>query len=200
MKAWLLEQIEQYGYGSIFLFMLLENIFPPIPSEVILTVGGMLTKVSTLHIGIVILVATAGSLAGAVLLYRIGMLVSKEHFLRWIAKYGKYVRLTQNDMERAFAAFHKYGYWAIFIGRLLPLIRSLISLPAGMTRMPFLKFIVFTTIGTLLWNSVLISLGALFGIHWERILHMMETYSLFLYGMMLLLAVWWVIKRFKKKA
>ncbi|WDV97923.1 DedA family protein [Brevibacillus parabrevis] len=181
MQNWLTHFIEQYSYLGIFLMMALENVFPPIPSEVILTFGGFMTTRTTLTVPGVILAATLGSVLGAILLYAIGRYLDVSKIEKVVERYGHLLRIKKTDIQKADAWFDKYGYWTILFCRMIPLVRSLISIPAGMTGMGLPLFLLFTTIGTLLWNIALVLVGALLGESWEQVLHVMDVYSKFVY-------------------
>ena len=154
MENWIIEVMNTYGYIGIFLLIALENIFPPIPSEVILTFGGFMTTTTNLSVFWVIIVSTIGSVAGAIILYGIGVLLNVDRLERIVDKWGHILRITSKDIKKADDWFHRFGVWTIFFGRLVPLIRSLISIPAGMSRMNMGIFLLFTTIGTLIWNTI----------------------------------------------
>lgn len=134
MESWITSVMEQFGYFGIALLILLENVFPPIPSEVILTFGGFMTTKSDLTVLGVVVASTIGSVGGAVILYWIGRILNVERIERIIEKWGKYLRLTKEDVRKADAWFDKYGPWTVFFCRFIPLIRSLISVPAGYER------------------------------------------------------------------
>lgn len=201
MENWILDIMGQYGYFGIFLLIMLENIFPPIPSEVILTFGGyMTTRTSMTPIG-VILVSTAGSVVGAVILYWIGSLLDVKRLEKIVDRWGKVLRLTKKDIHKADSWFDKYGIWTVLFCRLIPLIRSLISIPAGMANMKFGLFLLFTTIGTLIWNTILVKVGAAVGDNWESIVSVMDVYSNFAYALIAIagigVIIWYV--RFRKR-
>ncbi|GIP15604.1 alkaline phosphatase-like protein [Paenibacillus montaniterrae] len=177
MEHWITEIMDTYGYLGIFLLIALENLFPPIPSEVILTFGGFMTTTSNMTIIGVILAATAGSVVGAICLYGVGRMLSVSRLETIITSYGKILRLKPEDIRKAHAWFDKYGARAVFFGRLVPLIRSLISIPAGSTRMSFLPFLMLTTLGSLIWNIALVYIGAAVGASWESIVSYMDIYS-----------------------
>ncbi|MBA9025930.1 MULTISPECIES: DedA family protein [Bacillaceae] len=185
MENWITEVMNTYGYIGILLLIALENIFPPIPSEVILTFGGFMTTTSTMSIFGVIAVSTIGSVVGAIVLYGIGLLIDVNRLEKIVDKWGHILRLTSKDINKANAWFHKFGVWAVFLGRLVPLVRSLISIPAGMAHMNFGVFLLFTTVGSLIWNSILVCVGAAVGDSWGTIVGYMDTYS----NMVLLLLV-----------
>lgn len=201
MENWITEFMEQFGYIGIFLLIALENVFPPIPSEVILTFGGFMTTYSSLTIVGVIIAATIGSVLGAVILYGAGYILNVDRLEAIIEKWGKYLRLKKEDIRKADAWFDKYGYWTVLFCRMIPLIRSLISIPAGMAKMKFGLFLLFTTIGTLIWNIVLVSVGAAVGGSWEKIVEFMDVYSNIAYaviGIGIIIFLIWFIRRWKK--
>ncbi|QGH35719.1 DedA family protein [Gracilibacillus salitolerans] len=181
MQDWFFTVMNEFGYLGIMFLIALENIFPPIPSEVVLTFGGFFTTVSSLHVVGVILSSTAGSVLGAIVLYLIGMQLNIQRLERIVDKWGHILRLKKEDIHKADAWFDKYGYWTIFFCRFIPLIRSLISVPAGMSQMNVSLFLVFTTLGTLIWNTVLVFLGAYVGESWEDIVYYFDIYSNFFY-------------------
>lgn len=171
MEQFILSIMEQYGYLGIFFLIAIENIFPPIPSEVILLFGGFMTTFTKLSIVGVILVATLGSLLGAIILYYIGKILNKERLKKIVSgKVGKILRLKPNDIEAADCWFDKKGNKAVFFCRFIPVVRSLISIPAGMSEMPMIQFLVYTIFGSLIWNSILTIMGVKLGSNWDAIL------------------------------
>jgi len=170
--------MEQYGYAGIFLLIAVENIFPPIPSEIILPFGGFLTTYSKLTVPGVIWFATGGSLAGALILYGAGRVLNQER-LRKLASgsIGKLLRLKAEDMEKADQWFLTKGKKTVFFCRCVPIVRSLISIPAGMSRMPMGTFLLYTTAGTVIWNTLLVSAGAFLGASWGKIAYLVGEYS-----------------------
>ncbi|MGB2991792.1 MAG: DedA family protein [Paenisporosarcina sp.] len=203
MENWITDIMSQYGYLGIFLLIMLENIFPPIPSEVILTFGGYMTTQSDMTAMGVILVSTAGSVAGAVILYGLGLQLDVKRLEKIVDRYGRVLRLTRKDIHKADSWFDKYGIWTVLFCRLIPLIRSLISIPAGMSNMKFGLFLLFTTVGTLIWNTILVSVGAAVGDNWESIVAVMDVYSNIAYVVIVLVglaAIWWYIQFRKKRA
>ena len=177
MQNWITEIMEKFGYIGIFLMIALENLFPPIPSEVVLTFGGFMTTTTNLSIPGVIIAATIGSVVGAIILYGVGRLLDVARLEKIIDRWGHILRVTKEDIYKADAWFDKYGYWTVFFCRMVPLIRSLISIPAGMSNMKFGLFLLFTTLGTLIWNIILVVIGAAVGESWNDIVHYMDIYS-----------------------
>ncbi|EAG9431568.1 DedA family protein [Listeria monocytogenes] len=182
METWITSIMADFGYIGIFVLIMIENLFPPIPSEIILTFGGFMTTVTSLNVVMVIIVATLGSVVGAILLYKVASYFGKERLTKIVLKYGRILRLKESDVERAENFFLKYGSWAVFLCRMIPLIRSLISIPAGMTKMKMSRFLILTTAGSLLWNTVLIGLGAMLGESWNKIVVFMDSFSTIIYS------------------
>lgn len=189
MEAWITSVMESYGYAGIFLLILLENIFPPIPSEIVLTVGGFMTTTTDLSIVGVIAASTGGSVAGAIILYYVGRWLSVERLEGVVEKYGKWLRLKKQDLHKADAWFDRYGMWTVFFGRLIPVVRSLISIPAGMSGMRLKWFLLFTISGTLIWNAILVIVGAAVGENREAIMRQLELYSNVVYVLLIIGAV-----------
>lgn len=178
MQEIILSIMNQFGYLGIFLLIAIENIFPPIPSEVILLFGGFMTTYTKLNILGIIISSTLGSICGAIILYYIGKIFNKDRLKRLISgRLGSIVRLKNSDIDKADKWFDTKGQKAVFFCRFIPLIRSLISIPAGMSEMPILRFLVYTTLGSLIWNIVLIVLGSIVGSNWISILSILDTYS-----------------------
>jgi membrane protein DedA with SNARE-associated domain len=200
MEELIIQLMEQYGYFGMFFMIFVENLFPPIPSEVILTFGGFMTTYTSLTIPYVILSATIGAVAGAIVLYYIGTIFNVEKLEAFTAKYGKILHLKVEDVARANAWFEKRGALAVFLCRMVPVLRSLISIPAGMSRMKMGTFMTYTIIGTLLWNILLVSAGALLGASWHTALEYMDVYQTIAYvamGAVGLGVIYWLFKKNK---
>lgn len=178
MQEIIISFMDQFGYLGIMLLVALENVFPPIPSEVILAFGGFMTTYTSLHVIGVIISATIGSVVGAIILYFIGKLLNKERLISIVSgKVGKILRLKPKDIEKADKWFDERGNIAVFFCRFIPIVRSLISIPAGMSDMPIRSFLLFTTIGTLIWNTVLVVLGSKMGENWTKIVDFISEYA-----------------------
>ncbi|MCW3792684.1 DedA family protein [Paenibacillus sp. SZ31] len=203
MQNWITDFMEQYGYIGIALIIALENVFPPIPSEIILPFGGFMTTYTSLTLPGVIIAATIGSVLGAVILYGIGLLIDVERLEKIVERWGHVLRIKKEDIHRVDAWFDKYGMWTVLFCRMVPLVRSLISIPAGMSNMKFGLFLLFTTIGTLIWNVILVSVGAALGASWESILHFMDVYSIVVYVILAIIVIgciiWWIRRSKKQK-
>lgn len=179
MHDWIIQFMNQYGYFGIALLIAIENVFPPIPSEIILTFGGFMTTHSTITIWGTILSATLGSVLGALILYSVGRFLAPEKLDRWLSgRVGRMLHFKPGDIKRAVGWFSRKGTIAVFLCRCVPIVRSLISIPAGMAKMKLWKFLLLTLSGTLIWNTVLVYLGAFAGASWETIASYIDTYAL----------------------
>lgn len=161
--------IDALGYPGIALLIALESIVPPIPSEAILPMAGFLAAEGTFSLWGVLLSATVGSLVGALGLYIAGWWLGRSRLLTLVDRFGGKVGLSMADLDRAEQWFKRRGKISVLVGRLVPIVRSLVSIPAGFAHMPLRQFVLFTTIGSLAWNSLLIGLGYLLEDQWERV-------------------------------
>ena len=204
MEQIIINIMEQVGYLGVFLLIAIENIFPPIPSEVILVFGGFMTTYTSLNIPIMILAATLGSLLGAIVLYYIGKIFNKERLKRIVnGKIGKVLRLKASDIEKADKWFDTKGNKTVFFCRFIPIVRSLISIPAGMSEMPMQKFLLYTITGSLIWNTVLIIVGSIVGDKWETIVGYLDNFSNIILIILVIIFVvalyyWFVIRKKKQ--
>ena len=205
MQTWIISILNSgFGYFGIAFLIALENIFPPIPSEVILTLGGFMTTYTDLNIVGVIIASTVGSLIGAILLYYIGYLIGEKRLKKLVnGKLGKILFLKEEDIDKADLWFKNRGKKTVFFCRFIPVIRSLISIPAGLSKMRFRPFILFTALGSIIWNTVLVVLGYIVGDKWETIVDIFNKYSsicLIIFGIFILcLIVRIIIKKKKEK-
>ena len=178
MQDLIIEIMNNFGYIGVFLLITIENVFPPIPSEVILLFGGFMTTYTSMNVIGVIVASTLGSVLGAIILYYIGKILNKERLKKIItSKPGKLLRLKPEDIDKADEWFDTKGNKTVFFCRFIPIVRSLISIPAGMSEMPLGKFFLYTTTGSLIWNTVLIVIGSIVGENWQSILNIFDTYS-----------------------
>lgn len=178
MQQVMLDIINQFGYLGVALLIAIENLFPPIPSEVILTFGGFLTTVSEMSVVGVILASTLGAVIGALALYALGRALNAERLERWFdSKLARQLRLKREDVARAEAWFGKHGSKTVFLCRFIPIVRSLISIPAGSSGMKMRAFLPLTVAGTLIWNAVLILLGRAAGSAWESMASNIDAYT-----------------------
>ena len=177
LSNWIQEFILAIGYPGIVLVMAIENIFPPIPSELVLPFGGALSAKGDMNFWGVVAAGTAGSVIGALVLYTVGYFAREAGVRRLIVAYGRYIFVSEQDLDRAADWFERYGEAVVFFGRLIPIIRSIISVPAGYTRMNLGRFLLFTTLGTLLWSLLLTYIGRVLGENWESITEFTGPYQ-----------------------
>ena len=204
MEAFILEIIENWGYLGVGLLIAIENIFPPIPSEVILAFGGFMTTITELNTVGVIISATLGSTIGAIVLYLIGKILNKERLEKIVSgKIGKVLRLKKSDIEKADKWFDTKGQKTVFICRFIPIVRSLISIPAGMSEMKIWKFLLYTVLGSTIWNTVLVCLGRALGESWETVVNIFDKFSNVILVILIIafvaFVVWWFGFRKNKK-
>lgn len=159
MSDWIVRLIEQSGYLGIAFLMFLETVFPPIPSEVIMSLAGVTAGQGKLHLGGVIASGTAGAMLGNIFWYLAARALGVDRLRPLIARYGHWLTMDWAEVERAERWFARYGTFFVFVGRLLPTVRSLVSVPAGLLRMRFKRFFVASTIGTAGWTAVLAVAG-----------------------------------------
>jgi membrane protein DedA with SNARE-associated domain len=200
MEHWVTQFMEEYGYLGIFLIMVLENLFPPIPSEVVLPFGGFIATSSELTIPLVIVAATLGSVVGAIILYGIGMVLNLERVEAIVDRWGFLIRIKRKDINKAFAWFDRYGIWTVFFGRMIPLIRSLISIPAGMARMNFMVFLIYTVLGSMIWNTLLVTIGASLGNSWSTITDLISVYANIIYAAIAIMGISVLVWLFRRRA
>lgn len=170
---WVQDVINQFGYFGVALLVIIENVFPPIPSEIVLPFAGFVaqqsgTQSDTSVVGMVI-AATIGSVVGALILYAIATAIGPDRLRVFVARFGRWFGVKPTDLVRAEEWFDRRSIVAVLVGRCVPLIRSLVSIPAGFRRMKLTSFIVLTAIGSAVWNIALIGAGAVLGDQWERV-------------------------------
>lgn len=169
LSRWAVETIYSFGYAGVFVLIALQNLFPPIPSALILSLAGFLVGQGRFAFVLVLLAATAGSVASALVLYVPGRLLGEERLRSFVGRFGRFVFLDESDLDKASGWFDKHHGKAVLIGRLVPGIGTLISVPAGIERMPIWKFLVYTALGTALWNGAFIGLGWALGAQWRHV-------------------------------
>jgi membrane protein DedA with SNARE-associated domain len=161
--------IERLGYIGIAGLIALENVFPPIPSEIILPLAGFMAGRGDFWLPAVVVAATIGSVVGALVLYAVGAWLGDKRLRQLVNRYGRFLGVHEHDLDRANNWFDRYGSTAVFLGRLVPVIRSIVSVPAGIRRMSLGQFLLYTAVGSTIWNGVLIGLGWALGDHWEQV-------------------------------
>jgi membrane protein DedA with SNARE-associated domain len=169
MANWIIRTIESTGYFGIVFLMFLENVFPPIPSEFIMPLAGFMASKEEQTLSGVVLAGTIGSVLGALALYYPGYFIGEERLNRLIDKYGRWLTISLEDLERAKGWFAKHGRLAVLVCRLVPGIRSLISIPAGIARMPLVSFLFYTAIGSGFWTAMLAYGGYVLGDKFQQV-------------------------------
>jgi len=177
INNWVQSIIASAGYAGLGLVMVLENLFPPIPSEIILPLAGYMTLQGHFTLVGVTAVGTLGSVVGALVLYGLGWWLDESRVRHVLSRYGRYAMLSEEDLDRALTWFSRYGQPTIFFARLVPIVRSLISVPAGLARMSILRFLAFTALGTGLWSFFLTWAGRTLGVNWSRVTNFVSRYQ-----------------------
>ena len=200
MQNMIVSIIENFGYLGVMFLIAIENIFPPIPSELILVFGGFITTKMQVNLFMMIIFSTLGSLCGALSLYYIGRILNKDRLKNIIGgKTGRFTGLKQDDVDKATAWFDKKGYTAVFYCRFIPIVRSLISIPAGMNKMNIMKFSFYSVMGSTIWNVILLILGNKVGENWKIITIIIDKYSIIILCILVFIVVLLVIKFYFKR-
>lgn len=200
MQEFIVMVLEKYTYFGVFFLIFIENIFPPIPSEVILLLSGFMTHNTSLSITLMVIFSTLGSILGAIALYYIGNILNKERLKKIVrSKIGKVLFLKEKDIDKADEWFDNKGSKSIFFCRFIPIVRSLISIPAGMSDMPIIKFLTYTFFGSLIWNVVLISLGNILSNNWIIVLNILDKYKIIALIVMTIAFIYFIYKFYKKR-
>ena len=184
------------GEIGVGVLVLLETVFPPIPSEVVLPLAGFLSQQGEMNAVLVLALATLGSFIGALLLYLLGAKLGEERVVRGLSRLPL---VDRDDFERAARWFHRHGRSAVFFGRLIPGVRSLISLPAGAEHMPLATFTLFTVAGSLLWNVLLIGLGYFLGTQYHLVDQYSQYFDLLLYAALAAFLGWLIFRRVRRR-
>ncbi len=200
MEAAFFDFISQFGYFAVGALIFIENVFPPIPSELILPLSGFFTTTTDMVLPLVIVSATIGSVTGAFILYGIGYVLNRERLMRFFnTRPMRLLGFKGSDISSAIDWFDRKGQASVLICRCIPVVRSLISIPAGVARMNVAKFSLFTLLGSAVWNSILCSLGAAAGEAWEQVTAQAEWISdvvkYVIIAIIAVVAVYWIVKR-----
>lgn len=192
IAGWSVDVMDAIGAPGAGLLVALENLFPPLPSEIILPLAGFTASQGSFALWEAILWTTVGSVVGAIALYWIGAALGRRRLYHIV---DRMPLVDVHDVERTEDWFDKYGPYTIFFGRMVPLFRSLISIPAGIERMPFWFFTLLTTVGSLIWNTIFVLAGWFLGSQWHLAEEYAGTFSNIVYVVVIVLVVWWVVKR-----
>lgn len=184
------------GYFGIGLLMFLENLFPPIPSELIMPLAGFNIAKGKMAFLPVIAAGTLGTVLGALPWYYLGRQLDEDRLKKLLDRYGKWLQISGRDVERAKGWFDRSGQFAVLIGRLIPGVRTLISLPAGMAAMPIAPFLLYSTVGTALWVSLLTYGGYVLGDKYEEIEHLLAPFSKIILGLIVGVVAVWLLRKY----
>jgi len=212
LANWVQDVINQFGYFGVALLVVIENVFPPIPSEIVLPFAGFVAQQSasavnatadaaqsdTTVVGMMI-AATVGSVVGALILYFVSAAIGPERLRGFVERFGKWFGVKSSDLVRAEEWFDRRSVVAVLVGRCVPLIRSIVSIPAGFRRMKLTSFVVLTAIGSAVWNIALIGAGAVLGDQWERVGEYVGVFQWLVIAAILVLLVRFVVSRLKKR-
>ncbi|AMG62089.1 DedA family protein [Staphylococcus lugdunensis] len=199
MEQIITDFINQWGYTAIFILILLENVLPVVPSEIILTFAGLMSVKSGLSIAILFTISTIASFIGLLILFYLCRLISENSLYRFVDKYGKWVKLKSKDLKRANDWFKKYGAWAVLLCRFIPVLRVLITIPAGINRMNVVKFVTLSLLGTTIWNFALILLGRVLSDSFDVLMNALHTYSYVMYIILIIAILYLAYRLFFKK-
>jgi membrane protein DedA with SNARE-associated domain len=197
MVQWISDLMTSLGYWGIGLLMFLENLFPPIPSELIMPLAGFAVSQGRMNFGLAVLAGTVGTMVGTFAWYYLGRIVNYQRLESWVNRYGKWMGVTVQEIDRVNNWFNKHGNKAVFFGRMVPGIRTLISLPAGMNKMPIASFTLYSTLGTLIWTLALTTAGFLLGDNYAMIEQYLAPVSkIVLFGLVGLVG-YWLFRKFR---
>ncbi|MDY6486769.1 DedA family protein [Acinetobacter faecalis] len=200
LTEWVISIMEQLGYLGIAILMFLDNVFPPIPSEIIMPSAGYTASQNQLLLVGVIIAGCIGSLLAAALLYWIGYKFKHETIFKFVDRYGKFLFIKSEDVKKSLSWFEKYGHRIVFFGRMIPAVRSLISIPAGMSRMPFWKFMFYSSLGTIIWTTFLACIGFYFGENQALMQKIFSQVGYFIIGIVLIIVAWIWYRRNQRKS
>ena len=194
MFEWISATVERLGYAGVALFMFLENIFPPIPSEVIMPVAGFVSARGGMSFWLAVAVGSAASLIGAVVWYVVGRRIGEERLREWVCDHGRWLAVSVDDVDRAQEWFRRRGAAAVLIGRLVPAVRTFVSLPAGFARTSFPRFLLFSAAGTFLWTLALAWAGYVLEANYDRVEQWLSPATWVVLGAIIVGYVWRVVR------
>lgn len=195
MAEWTLNLMDSLGYVGIVLLMILENLFPPLPSELILPAAGFAAVQGKLNLVGVVLCGALGSVLGTLPLYCLGRVVNEERLVGWADRHGRWLTVSGDDVRQADDWFDRHGPRAVLFGRMVPGIRSLLSLPAGMSEMSLPRFLIYSAIGSALWATLLCGAGYLLGDHYDVVERYVGPIGTGLVALLVVSLVVWVLRR-----
>ena len=192
---WVTRIVETVGYGGVAGLVALENLFPPIPSEVVLPLAGFVAGRGDASLAGMVVAATIGSMVGAIILYGIAAGVGPARLRRFVVRFGGWFGLDEDDLDKTEAWFDRRATLAVLLCRCVPLMRSLVSIPAGFRRMPLGRFSIYTLLGSLVWNIALIGAGFALGDRWEKVEDPLELFQKVVLATIAIALAWFVWRR-----
>lgn len=200
LASWAQGVIERLGAVGVALLVILENVFPPIPSEIVLPFAGFVAQRGDGSVIVMIIAATIGAVVGALVLYGIAASIGPMRLAAFVARFGRWFGVKPADMLRAEQWFDRHAVTAVLVGRCVPLIRSIVSVPAGFRRMRLVPFVLYTAIGSAMWNTALIGAGAILGDQWEDVEPYVATLQWLVIAVIALLMVRFALGKLRRRA
>lgn len=196
LTGWVASVIESFGEVGVGLLVALENLIPPIPSEVVLSMAGYLASQGRVNLVLVVLAATLGSLLGALALYALGRTLGEERLRRWL---DRIPLVDADDLDTADRWFEKHAKSAVLFGRMAPVVRSLVSIPAGANHLPLGQFTLLTAVGSGIWNTLFVGGGYALGSRWQQLDKYSQYFDYAIIGFFVVAIAWWVAKKLRKR-
>jgi len=200
IAAWVQDVIERLGAVGVALLVILENVFPPIPSEIVLPFAGFVAQRGDGSVVVMVIAATIGAVVGALILYGIAAVIGPARLTAFIARFGRWFGVKPADLVRAEQWFDRHAVAAVLLGRCVPLIRSVVSVPAGFRRMSLVPFVLYTALGSAIWNTALIGAGAILGDQWEKVEPYVETLQYVVVAGIALFVVRFAVMKLRRRA
>jgi membrane protein DedA with SNARE-associated domain len=196
---WVFSIVDRLGEVGVGLLIFLENIVPPVPSEVILPLAGFRARTGALNVWLVWPAATAGSVLGALVLYGVGAWLGYDR-LHALAGKRWFILTSQSDLDRGDRIFERHGGKMVLLGRCVPLIRSVVSIPAGIAKMPLPRFLTLTAVGSGVWNALFIGLGWILGDQWGRVQGWLGPVSYVVIGLVVVGLAWLAVRKLRSRS
>ncbi|MFG1798609.1 DedA family protein [Micromonospora carbonacea] len=196
LTGWVADVIGALGAVGVALLVALESIIPPIPSEIVLAMAGYLASQGQFNVVLIVVAATVGSLLGALVLYWLGAVIGEERLKRWL---DRIPLVDRDDLDKADRWFERHGRWAVLIGRVVPVVRSLVSVPAGADRMPLGEFVLLTTLGSGVWNALIVGAGFALGSRWEEVDRYSSWFNYAIFAVLGVMVVSWAAKKVRRR-
>ncbi|MER5702614.1 DedA family protein [Micromonospora sp. NPDC002296] len=196
LTGWVASVIDSLGAVGVAALVALESIIPPIPSEIVLAMAGYLAAEGRFNLVLIVVAATVGSVVGALVLYWLGAAVGEDRLKRWL---DHIPLVDRDDLEKADRWFERHGRWAVLIGRVVPVVRSLVSIPAGANRMPLVEFVLLTTLGSGVWNALIVGAGFALGSRWEEVDQYSSWFNYAIFAVFGVMILSWVVKKVRRR-